>query len=310
MEAKEFSFLDSCPKENFRCTYGACVSLSAKCDGRVDCADKSDENHPDCPVLVNQAPTTTCKLTLLRHWYLLLTECGRIRVQAEKNVKKNSGKTVFNEAPWFAAVYRKDKKDKPYVCSGTIVSPFLIVSGVLRINTDKGRSNFQVTDLRNYLNCSTEFQCTSGKCLKKFLVCDGRTDCADGSDETIELCANNTGDPINCQGQLPEGTIVRPRCAAHFETLSNYDTIECQPNGKWTNELFECIPGQGAFEGDSGGGFLYTDPVTGKYFLLGVVSNGDVRDIEKTLLTDIRKHLLWLDNWRTSVERDIKLRLK
>lgn len=70
-----------------------------------------------------------CRLTLLRHWYLLLTECGRIRVQAEKNVKKNSGKTVFNEAPWFAAVYRKDKKDKPYVCSGTIVSPFLIVSG-------------------------------------------------------------------------------------------------------------------------------------------------------------------------------------
>lgn len=73
----------SCPKENFRCTYGACVSLSAKCDGRVDCADKSDENHPDCPVLVNQAPTTTCKLVyyLFFEYYLRVLEDNTMLLQ-------------------------------------------------------------------------------------------------------------------------------------------------------------------------------------------------------------------------------------
>lgn len=44
-----------CPTYTYRCSYGACVSRSARCDGRTDCVDASDEvacdRNPDdlCP---------------------------------------------------------------------------------------------------------------------------------------------------------------------------------------------------------------------------------------------------------------------
>lgn len=37
-----------CPNFTFRCSYGACVDLSAKCNGLQDCADNSDEQPGTC----------------------------------------------------------------------------------------------------------------------------------------------------------------------------------------------------------------------------------------------------------------------
>jgi len=37
-----------CPSYAYRCKYGACVDKNAKCNGKNDCVDGSDENLPEC----------------------------------------------------------------------------------------------------------------------------------------------------------------------------------------------------------------------------------------------------------------------
>lgn len=55
-------YTSSCPGYSFRCNYGACIDSTAKCDGRVDCVDSSDETDLECPPLINEAsPAKHCK---------------------------------------------------------------------------------------------------------------------------------------------------------------------------------------------------------------------------------------------------------
>lgn len=57
-----------CPNYSFRCKYGACVDYNAKCDGKNDCIDGSDENMPECRVtslkvvtITSQSSVSLCK---------------------------------------------------------------------------------------------------------------------------------------------------------------------------------------------------------------------------------------------------------
>lgn len=51
-----------CPRYAFRCVYGACVSGSAECNRRVDCADGSDEATEKCPAKDEQQLQGSCGL--------------------------------------------------------------------------------------------------------------------------------------------------------------------------------------------------------------------------------------------------------
>lgn len=39
--------IHSCPKNTYRCNYGACVARDARCNGVINCADNSDELYCD-----------------------------------------------------------------------------------------------------------------------------------------------------------------------------------------------------------------------------------------------------------------------
>lgn len=51
-----------CPSYSFRCTYGACVSRTAECNGRqYECADNSDELSPKCPAKTTSQLSSSCQ---------------------------------------------------------------------------------------------------------------------------------------------------------------------------------------------------------------------------------------------------------
>ena len=54
-------------------------------------------------------------------------------------------------------------------------------------------------DNSDEVNCvcdaAIEFQCVSGGCVNSTWVCDGESDCSDGSDEDAELCGYTTPTP-------------------------------------------------------------------------------------------------------------------
>lgn len=47
-----------CPGSAFRCNYGACISKNAKCNGKNDCVDGSDEQLPECKKLGLSIPSS------------------------------------------------------------------------------------------------------------------------------------------------------------------------------------------------------------------------------------------------------------
>lgn len=51
---------------------------------------------------------------------------------------------------------------------------------------------------------------------------------------------------VDCPSQFSAGMKIRPRCKPlyHEKEAVYYRYIQCQDNGQWDNELFECVPGK------------------------------------------------------------------
>ena len=53
------------------------------------------------------------------------------------------------------------------------------------------------------------------------------------------------GAQIACNGSMPEGAVIYPRCKyqCHKEVEVDYQYIQCLPNGQWNRKLFKCNAG-------------------------------------------------------------------
>ena len=70
-----------------------------------------------------------------KYLFFVFTECGK----ATKTVKKlisYASPEKFGEAPWHVAIYYVRDSTRPLICGGTLISPYLVVSGkyLIKIN--------------------------------------------------------------------------------------------------------------------------------------------------------------------------------
>eukprot|EP00095_Tigriopus_kingsejongensis_P002956 maker-scaffold243_size241480-snap-gene-1.20 protein:Tk02956 transcript:maker-scaffold243_size241480-snap-gene-1.20-mRNA-1 annotation:"lipophorin receptor" len=114
-------------------------------------------------------------------------------------------------------------------------------------NKEKTCTNFLREGLctRENATCaSTEFGCTSGKCVPRKWQCDGEPDCEDASDESPEVCASRTCSPDewSCRSKGGRCIPLAWLCDEHKDCEDGSDEESC--NQTCTPEEFTCSNGK------------------------------------------------------------------
>ncbi|XP_071492677.1 MAM and LDL-receptor class A domain-containing protein 2-like isoform X11 [Diadema antillarum] len=134
-----------CASNQFQCNNGTCIPGSWECDGIVDCADNSDEDH--CDFSTNSWYQSTPGYQSCYSWQF---QC--------------------NDGSCISDYYRCNGYSNCY-------------DGSDEYNCDYSTSSwYQPT--QGYQSCySWQFQCNDGSCISDYYRCNGYSNCGDGSDE-------------------------------------------------------------------------------------------------------------------------------
>merc|ERR1719341_2528662 len=183
------NFVNSCGKNDFKCSNGDCVDMALKCDGEEDCGDGSDELPQNCDNEPrndsNDIPKLLCGEGL---------QCG---LQCLPPSARCNG-------TWECPNY-SDEKDCPqctldtFRCSaGNQCVPRAYLCDGEEDCSDSSDER-DCRQARVEASCkATEFRCLAGgDCVPLERACDGLHDCLDGSDEAA-LCKSACTSTHSC----------------------------------------------------------------------------------------------------------------
>ncbi|KAJ9583785.1 hypothetical protein L9F63_021875 [Diploptera punctata] len=148
----------------FQCTYGACVSVESTCNGRVECADGSDEDpqlcvHSRCRlpqspphghyvaekchncthdqvlkyfcddnyVLQGSSLTSCHNSTWMPETPTCIPECGKITEEAVPLVV-NGHETKYGTWPWQAALFYLQNGNWTFWCGGSLINEYAVIT--------------------------------------------------------------------------------------------------------------------------------------------------------------------------------------
>ncbi|XP_072943515.1 uncharacterized protein [Epargyreus clarus] len=150
--------LVTCSSKEWRCRNGLCVPAESRCDGSVQCYDRSDEMHCDCDLTkqfrcgqsISCFPNKKLCDGIIDCWdgydeVNCTTECP------EDQFTCTDGQCIMSSRFCDGLADCGDGSDEPQGCEGA---------------------------------CSgNEIRCKNKRCVPRASLCDGRDDCGDGTDE-------------------------------------------------------------------------------------------------------------------------------
>ncbi|CAI5666582.1 unnamed protein product [Oreochromis niloticus] len=168
--------LVSCADHQYRCASGQCVSEALRCDGYADCSDGSDEMHcsrpPRCLTQLRCPHTHEC---LQKEWLC----------DGEDDCQDGSDEKNCNAPPAKCLKLQWQCGDSSQC-----------VPLSWRCDGRKDCYNGIDEEKCSQKICPSHlYQCGSGECVDTNLVCNGITNCADGSDEGVNCVQRSCSSP-------------------------------------------------------------------------------------------------------------------
>ncbi|CAB3232241.1 unnamed protein product [Arctia plantaginis] len=257
LEVYRYRRQSGCKKFQWQCRDGTCISFDGKCDGAVDCPDRSDETHALCRKML-------CQPNWFRCTYGACVD-GTAPCNGVTECADNSDELLPR--------CRNDtqKMGVQFKCQdGSLISAFDHCDGTP--NCPDG-SDETVAACADKTCPSYLFQCAYGACVDQGADCNGIQECADGSDESDELC-NRIGTPdVTKPTPTPKpGNCILPPYPDHG-TYEVSNLPSARPGQSFGNYVItvSCQRGYGLLEPDGGtdgngtetvyclGGVMYQD---------------------------------------------------
>ncbi|CAB3232339.1 unnamed protein product [Arctia plantaginis] len=227
----------TCPPAHFACAEGPCVPEELVCDGVSHCSeggDASDEDLYYCTSRVCPGDTLPCgaggRCVTAAHVCDGRADCddGADEAQCEcpaTHYRCDDGVCVPLAARCDSAVHCPDGSDERGcpACVGARCDALTTESNAIETSA---RSEPAAAPE----GCSSDrFTCGSGECVPLSWRCDGRSDCADGSDETLH-CSHRNRTCGAEQWTCPESRVCVPlsaRCDGATDCPRGEDEAGC-----------------------------------------------------------------------------------
>ncbi|CAB1347702.1 unnamed protein product [Coregonus sp. 'balchen'] len=206
----------SCSREEFMCDHGRCILPVSVCDGQPNCHDHSDEancshKHKDCGgqktgpygYLASPNHPKPYPHQQLCTWRISVEEGHVIRLSFRNFSLETQDVCELDYVEVHDSAATGTGRVLGRYC-GTSLPPELTSSGpqiTVVFVADEGvadsgfNASYQAISLSERTCSPTQFACSSGECLHQEWLCDGWTDCADGTDE--HDCDNSTYPPFS-----------------------------------------------------------------------------------------------------------------
>ncbi|XP_044736927.1 modular serine protease-like [Chrysoperla carnea] len=220
-EIKDLCYHIICPKNMYRCHYGACVPTSARCNGTPECADKSDESQ--CGRTKNSCD--------MKEFRCLSNECIPLELLCDGKTDCKDGsdesKNTCEELPC---------PPHSYHCRH---------GGCIHFDS-------RCDGVPDCIDGSDESEalCRSLKCSTGSCPIDGQLKCPPIlSNRMSAVCQVKEGPKkglIACNKPMPPSTIVRYECKQYYIPSSklqqNNTQMICQADGTWNRDMLKCDP--------------------------------------------------------------------
>ncbi|XP_036454149.1 LOW QUALITY PROTEIN: low-density lipoprotein receptor-related protein 2 [Colossoma macropomum] len=274
----------TCSNTEFQCASGQCVPIRGRCDGNPDCRDHSDEknctNWTECheascvesPVQCGQFqwPCVSKTQCVPQSW----------RCDGTKDCADGSDEAAFTAM----------SQESLEWCLPTLLLEIYLPAGFSSnwVFCNLGYAVFSPVSFICLSVCSGDvscpphqFQCRSSECLDPSLLCNGETDCIDGSDEggtcSTDTCTDQSRCAHDCYS-TPTGTSCW--CRVGYRPVGG--AVECVDVDECVETpavcAHSCINSVGSFQCSCNHGYLlgpdgHTCTVAGESYLLASVQS-------------------------------------